>query len=97
MAVQIGIHPEAIEESVAAERWYRERSGMAAAALVSEIDRAVDLIGEAPERWPRHILGTRRFVLRRFPYAIIFRAVSTGVEIVAVAHGRRRPGYWKSR
>ena len=97
MAVAVGFHPEALEESAAAERWYRERSDVAAEAFVAEIDRAVYLIGEAPERWPRHIRGTRRFVLRRFPFTIIFRAPPTGAEILAVAHGRRRPGYWKHR
>jgi toxin ParE1/3/4 len=97
MTVPVGFHPEAIEESVAAERWYRERSSAAAEAFVAEIDRAVELIGEAPERWARHVRGTRRFVLRRFPFTIIFRAAPTGAEIIAIAHGRRRPGYWKHR
>jgi plasmid stabilization system protein ParE len=97
MAVAVGFHPEALEESAAAKRWYRERSDAAAEAFVPEIDRAVDLIGEAPDRWPLHIRGTRRFVLRRFPFTIIFRAAPTGAEILAVAHGRRRPGYWKHR
>jgi hypothetical protein len=36
-------------------------------------------------------------VLRRFPYLIVFREGMEGIEIVAVAHGRRRPGYWRDR
>jgi hypothetical protein len=48
MAVAVGFHPDALEESAAAERWYRERSDAAAAAFVGEIDRAVVLIGELP-------------------------------------------------
>ena len=93
----VGFHPAALEESTAAERWYRERSETAAAAFGAELDRAVEQIGDAPERWPRHGHGTRRFVLRRFPFSVIYRVGSAETEIIAVAHGRRRPDYWKGR
>ena len=93
----VGFHPAALDDSIAAERWYQERNASAAVAFVAELDRAVDRIGETPERWPCHTHGTRRFVLRRFPFTVIYRVVSTEVEIMAVAHGRRRPDYWKGR
>ena len=93
----VGFHPAAAEESAAAEGWYRERSEVAAAAFVAEIDRAVEQISNAPERWPRHTHGTRRFVLRRFPFTVIYRFGAADAEIIAVAHGRRRPDYWRSR
>ena len=35
--------------------------------------------------------------MRRFPYLIVYRTTSTAIQVVAVAHGRRRPGYWKTR
>jgi hypothetical protein len=35
--------------------------------------------------------------MRRFPYLVVYREVSTGLQVIAVAHGRRRPGYWKNR
>jgi|SRR5579872_2457094 len=41
--------------------------------------------------------GTRRIVLRRFPYLVVFRETTSGIEIIAVVHGRRRPGYWRDR
>ena len=93
----VGFHPAALEESTAAEMWYRERSETAGAAFVAELDRAVEQIGKAPERWPRHAHGTGRFVLRRFPFTVIYRVGSAEAEILAVAHGRRRPNYWKGR
>ena len=52
---------------------------------------------EAPDRW-RLINGTRRALLEGFPYAVVYRQVSDDeIEIVAVAHLRRRPKYWANR
>lgn len=36
-------------------------------------------------------------VLHKFPYVIVFRETATTVEVVAVAHEHRRPGYWRNR
>jgi hypothetical protein len=41
--------------------------------------------------------NVRKFVLRRFPFLIIYRDLPSTIQIVAVAHGRRRAGYWKGR
>jgi toxin ParE1/3/4 len=42
-------------------------------------------------------LGVKRKLLRRFPYMIVFVELETAVRVVAVAHGARRPGYWRRR
>jgi len=52
---------------------------------------------EAPERWPEHLQGTRRFLLHRFPFSIVYRLKGDVIEVVAIAHAKRRPGYWKRR
>jgi toxin ParE1/3/4 len=91
------IHPAALEETKSAVYWYYERSEPAAHNFAAELDRAVELILQAPDRWPQGDLGTRRFVLQRFPYVIVYRERETDVQILAVAHGNRRPLYWKER
>ena len=91
------LHEEAIAEARAVRRWYEERSPAAAAAFMEELDRAIAQIGEFPEAWPPYIAGTRRYILRRFPYSVVYRRRDAAVQIVAIAHHRRRPGYWKSR
>jgi hypothetical protein len=48
-------------------------------------------------RWPRHGRCARRYVVPRFPFSSVYRMREDEVEIIAVAHGRRRPGYWRSR
>ncbi len=65
--------------------------------FLDEIDQAINRIENDPRQFPEHILGTRRLVLRRFPFLIIFRVTATGAEVIAVAHGHRRPGYWQDR
>jgi plasmid stabilization system protein ParE len=93
----VDIHPEAIAEAQAAQRWYRERSASAAEAYLAELDSAVEAIAENPEMWPRYVHGTRRFMLHRFPFYLVYRETAGRLEIIAVAHARRKPGYWKNR
>ena len=91
---RIEFHPEAERELTEAQAWYRERSDVAAQAFALEIDPAVKTIAEAPERWPEMRRGERRFILSRLPYSILYRIRSADVFITAVAHQKRRPGYW---
>jgi plasmid stabilization system protein ParE len=91
------IHPAAFEEADAATDWYVQRSRRAAECFLDELDAAVDQIPRNPGQYPSYDFGTRRMVLRRFAFVIIFREAAVRVEIIAIAHGRRRPGYWQDR
>lgn len=93
----VQFHPEATTEARAAIQWYRERSASAAAAFLTELDRAVEKIAQSPELWPQYVRHTRRFLLRHFPFAIVYRETAETIEVIAMAHGRRKPGYWKNR
>jgi toxin ParE1/3/4 len=95
---QVEIHPDALAEVEAAVAWYAERSSRAPAAFIEEIDNAIQAILNAPKRWPIFESDFRRVPLFRFPYAIVYREKSEDlIQILAVAHGRRRPSYWKAR
>ena len=99
---RIRLEPEAREEFLAAAEWYRERSAAVARRFVDEVERAIGEIRSDPEIWPlapqvAQALRARRVLLRKFPYALVFVLLGDEIRIVAVAHGRRRPGYWKSR
>ncbi len=88
---------EALEEAEAAARWYAERSSAAAMGFSDELNAAESAISQLPDTWPSFEHGTRRYLLRRYPFSIIYRVESDRLLIVAVAHGHRRPGYWKMR
>jgi len=96
-AKPLELHPEALAEWKAAVTWYLERNETAAGNFVAELDQAIDLIAASPQRWPKGLHRTRKFVLQRFPFAIIYRERETDVQVLAIAHGHRRPGYWKGR
>jgi plasmid stabilization system protein ParE len=96
-AKTLEFQPEAIQEAEDARDWYAGRSGTAAANFLRDLDRAFQQILEAPDRWPKFEAGTRRVVLQRFPFSVIYRVQETSVEIIAVAHDKRRPRYWRSR
>lgn len=95
--IKVSFHPEAAGEVETARQWYAERSLPAARAFVTELDLAVERIREAPRRWPQHGKNAHRYVLPLFPFSVIYRIKRELIEVVAVAHHRRKPGYWKSR
>jgi plasmid stabilization system protein ParE len=88
---------EAIVEAEAAARWYADRSQAAAIGFADEVDVAIAAIEHNPEAWPPYDHGTRHYLLRRYPFSVVYRIEETRILIVAVAHGNRRPGYWTSR
>lgn len=87
----------ASNEALEAAEWYRERSEDVALAFVAEIRDALARIEEAPETWPPHHHGTQRKLLNRFPYEVVYRLSSDRILIVAIAHCKRRPAYWRRR
>jgi plasmid stabilization system protein ParE len=96
-AKRIEIHPDALTELKAALGWFMQRSQAAASNFASAVDHAIDLIAQAPRRWPIGEHDTRKFALQRFPYAVVYRERDNSIQLLAVAHGSRRPEYWKSR
>ena len=88
---------QALDEAEAAAQWYAERSSRAALAFSEEMDAAEAAIAQLPEAYPRFEHGTRRYLLRRFPFSVVYRVETSRIVIVAVAHGHRQPGYWHDR
>ena len=95
--MKLAFHPEAVAEARAARMWYAEQSPAAAEAFMKELDIGIEKIIANPETRSAYVAGTRRYFFRFFPFAIVYRERSSSIEIIAVAHGRRRPGYWKDR
>src|SRR5689334_14399375 len=93
---------EAEEETREAAHWYEQRrAGLgdafldALAQALAQVERNPRLHGVIPEAPAAR--DVRRTLLRRFPYAVIYEIRDTEILVLAVAHTRRRPGYWLSR
>lgn len=95
--VKITIHEDAIAEARAARRWYANRDPDVGASFMAALDSGIDLITKAPHIWPIFEAGTRRYLIKNFPYSLIYRNEAPGVQVVAVMHSRRKPGYWRGR
>ncbi len=93
----VRFHPEAEQEAQRAFQWYNERSASAARAFLADLDHAILRVTEAPARWPHYQGTTRRYIFQRFPFSLIYRIMDDAIEVIAVAHHRRRPGYWSNR
>lgn len=91
------LHPLAWEEIEAADDWYFARSPEASAAFLVTLSEALETIARSPARWPKFLHGTRRILLQRFPFSIVYLDDPDVISIVAVAHNSRKPGYWKGR
>ena len=77
--------------------WYDERVPGLGLRFVRALRKKTEEILEAPDRWPL-VGGTRRILMGRFPYAIVYRETpGDEIEIVAVAHLKRRTRYWSGR
>lgn len=62
-----------------------------------EVRYAESKIIQAPEMWPTYEEETRRYLLKRFPFGVIYFTSEEKIQIVAVAHYKRKPGYWRKR
>jgi plasmid stabilization system protein ParE len=94
--MRVRFHPDARAELREARRWYYDRSPLSAVAFAHVVDDAVSRIVESPTQYPLAEHRTRKLVLQRFPFNIFYLS-DTEIVIVAVAHQKRRPGYWSSR
>ena len=89
--------PAAEDEFLEAVAWYEaDRAGLGAEFL-AEVERATRRIVSFPEHGSPYLAGTRRIVLGRFPYSVVYWPDADDLLVVAVAHSRRKPGYWRSR
>lgn len=62
-----------------------------------EVRNAAKRIGTYPHAWSKEAENTRKCLLHRFPYKLLYSVEDEVVLIVAVAHLHRRPGYWVDR
>ena len=90
-------HPEAMQEFGEAVDYYEECEKGLGIEFVAEIYKGIELISQYPEAW--HLLSkqTRRYLISRFPYGVIYRKNEDSIFILAIMQLNREPNYWKKR
>ncbi|WP_435626458.1 type II toxin-antitoxin system RelE/ParE family toxin [Candidatus Ferrigenium straubiae] len=96
--MRLSFNSEALAEVEEATRWYRDNGGtLPSRAFIQELRRIAQLAAEQPGIGASGQHGTTRLYFKRFPYTLVFRIQGSFVRVIAVAHQRRRPGYWAER
>lgn len=85
------------QELVEAVLWYESKEAGLGIRFRDEIAHVLDRIVEDPLLWRERSGGYRRVNCPVFPYYIPFFIRGNKIIIAAIAHGHRKPGYWKSR
>jgi plasmid stabilization system protein ParE len=99
---RVQFEPEADAEYRLAGQWYEGRREHLGIEFFDAVDEAIDRVlawpqsGSLEPHMPLE-LPVRRFAVTRFPYRVVYLEVGEQVRILAIAHDRRKPGYWMAR
>jgi hypothetical protein len=95
--VNVDFHPAASAEVEDSAANYEGVIGGLGFRFIEEVEHATELLRTYPEIGPEIDPGIRHFVLADFPHSLIHSIEPELVWVLAVAHHKRRPGYWKIR
>ncbi|KAA3614766.1 MAG: type II toxin-antitoxin system RelE/ParE family toxin [Calditrichaeota bacterium] len=97
MKYKLIISPEAEQDIKEAFYWYEEnRKGLGHDFLL-QVNGGLKFIERSPKVFKEEYKGTRKHVIKRFPYKIIYIVQDNLINILAVIHGSRNPKYTSSR
>jgi len=90
-------HPEASAELEEASLFYESRMAGLGKSFTAEVRRTVSFVQEFPDAGSPAGASYRRMIVPGFPYSLVYRRKPDSLVVLAVAHQRRRPGYWRRR
>lgn len=90
-------HPEAEAEMVEAGLWYESQQDDLGKRFLTSVEDALKRILLNPELYALIEGDVRRCITKTFPFGVLFRIKPDAIEIVAIMHLHREPGYWKDR
>lgn len=90
-------HPDAERELIEAAHFYEQRVNTLGAQFLEAFGQAIGTIRQAPYRYRLVEADIRRYIMRRFPYAIYYRIPTNELRILAIKHHSRHPDYWRYR
>jgi plasmid stabilization system protein ParE len=94
---EIVVQESAEEESIAAAVFYESREPHLGEEFLEELSQSFHRVTENPFSYSIYFDNYRRYLMSRFPYAVVYRIEGQRILVFAVAHLRRRPGYWRDQ
>lgn len=95
--MKFSFHPRAEEEFDEAVQYYENCQKGLGLEFAEEVYATIERVAAYPNAWSELSTNTRRCVVNRFPYGVVFQIKSDIVRIIAVANLHQRPGYWQGR
>ena len=97
MKYKVIVRPEAEDDLKATFSWYEDKRIGLGYDFLLQVDAGINFINRNPEIHPIEYKGTRKHLIKRFPYKIIYLVEEEKIIILAVLHGKRRPDLIKKR
>ncbi len=94
---QLLFHHEIYDEVQDSFSWYESKSKGLGTDFINELESAYVAIQQMPGSWSKINKKIYRYLLKRFPYGILYSYNNDTIFIIAVMHLSRKPGYWKER
>jgi plasmid stabilization system protein ParE len=91
------LHPQAKEELEQTILFYKKQQAGLEKRFIEALEDAINRVCRNPLLYRKIDDDSRKCRLLHFPYAIVFRAKSAQLEIIAIMHLRKQPNYWQSR
>jgi toxin ParE1/3/4 len=100
--VTLRLLDEAKEEMRESARWYEDKRAGLGDDFLDAVERALELIEAHHKRYQRLQVNDpdreiRRYLLKRFPFLVVYEVCADEILVVAIAHGKRKPKYWQDR
>ena len=97
MTLPVVFHEFAENELNEATTYYAQARRGLGEAFLAEVHHAVDALAASPLAGTEVEDSVRWWLVRRFPYSVLYRAHVDHIHILAIAHQKRRPFYWRGR
>ncbi|MFA6009148.1 MAG: type II toxin-antitoxin system RelE/ParE family toxin [Desulfobacteraceae bacterium] len=97
MVLQVAFHPDVKLDIGEAYKWYQQQAQGLGDDYIIELELAFQTIAEISYIWPKFKKKFRRYILSRFPFAVIYKESGHKLYVVAVMHQSRKPNYWIKR
>ena len=95
--IRVEFHPLAEEEPIEQAVYYNGRVTGLGAAFLAEVKAIATTLSKHPNIGATLDADTQGLALGRFPHSLIYAVEAVRIQLLAVAHEKRRPGYWRQR